>query len=214
MKKTILILLTTFFTVLLTFGQYDPKALTILDDMSNKFKTYTSFKAGFTFTLKNASANINEVSEGELQVRGAKYRIKLPKMEIINNGITVWNYMKEANEVNISSYDPADDEISPNKIYTMYKKGYKYSYIGDKVEGTKTYQIIELVPEDRKNRFFKVRLEINKVDKNIKNWKLFEKNGNIYEYSIKSFTPNTIGDDTPFNFDKAKYPGVEVIDLR
>ena len=177
-------------------------------------KAYSSFKATFTFTLKNTSASINEASQGELMVRGTKYRIKLPKMEIINNGTTVWNYMKETNEVNISAYDPADDDISPSKIYTMYKKGYKYTYIGDKVEAGKTYQMIELVPEDRKNRFFKVKLEINKLDKSIKNWKLFEKNGNIYDYSIKTFTPNTITDDTPFTFDKTKYPGVEVIDLR
>jgi len=214
MKKTILILLPVFFIVLFAFGQYDPKALTILDEMSNKMKAYSSFKATFTFTLKNTSASINEVSQGELMVRGAKYRIKLPKMEIINNGTTVWNYMKETNEVNISAYDPADDDISPSKIYTMYKKGYKYSYVGDRVEAGKTYQMIELVPEDRKNRFFKVKLEINKLDKSIKNWKLFEKNGNIYDYSIKTFTPNTIADDTPFTFDKSKYPGVEIIDLR
>ncbi len=214
MKKISLILLTAFFIVSTAFGQYDPKALTILDEMSNKFKTYSSFKATFTFTLSNASAKINEVSAGELMVRGSKYRIKLPKMEIINNGTTVWNYMKEANEVNISTYDPADDDISPNKIYTMYKKGYKYTYIGDKVEAGKTYQIVELVPEDRKNRFFKVRLEINKIDKSIKNWTLYEKNGNIYEYSIKTFLPNTVADDTPFTFDKSKYPGVEIIDLR
>ncbi len=214
MKKIILILLPVFFIVIVAFGQYDPKALTILDEMSNKFKTYTSFKATFTYTLKNASASINEVANGELMVRGGKYKIKLPKMEIINNGTTVWNYMQEANEVNISTYDPADDDISPTKIYTMYKKGYKYTYIGDRVEAGKTYQIIELVPEDRKNRFFKIKLEINKLDKSIKNWKLFEKNGNIYDYTIKTFTPNTISDDTPFTFDKSKYPGVEVIDLR
>ncbi|ABG59950.1 LolA family protein [Cytophaga hutchinsonii] len=214
MKKIILILLPVFFIVIAAFGQYDPKALTILDEMSNKFKTYSSFKATFTYTLKNASASINEVANGELMVRGGKYKIKLPKMEIINNGTTVWNYMQEANEVNISTYDPADDDISPTKIYTMYKKGYKYTYIGDRVEAGKTYQMIELVPEDRKNRFFKIKLEINKLDKSIKNWKLFEKNGNIYDYTIKTFTPNTISDDTPFTFDKSKYPGVEVIDLR
>jgi len=214
MKKTILLLLPVFFIALIAYGQYDPKALTILDEMSNKFKTYSSYKASFTYTLKNSTANINEVSSGELMVRGAKYRIKLPNMEIINNGTTVWNYMKEANEVNISTYDPADDDISPNKIYSMYKKGYKYTYVGDKVEAGKTYQIIELVPEDRKNKFFKVKLEINKLDKSIKNWKLFEKNGNIYDYSIKSFTPNTINDDASFTFDKTKYPGVEIIDLR
>jgi len=214
MKKSILILLPLFFAVLSASAQYDPKALTILDEMSNKFKTYTSFKASFTYTLKNANAGINEVAEGELTVKGSKYRLKLPKQEIINNATTVWTYMKDANEVNISTYDPSDDEVSPTKIYTMYKKGYKYTYVGDRVEGGKTYQIIELVPEDRKNRFFKVRLEINKADKSIKNWKIYEKNGNVYDYVVKSFTPNFAVDESAFTFDKTKYPKVEIIDLR
>lgn len=214
MKKIILVVLPFFLIAIIALAQYDPKALTILDEMSNKFKTYGSFKASFTYTLKNETAKINEIAEGELTVKGGKYRLKLPKQEIINNGTTVWTYMKDANEVNISTYDPADDEVSPTKIYTMYKKGYKYTYIGDKVEGGKTYQMIELIPEDRKNRFFKVKLEINKADKTIKNWKIFEKNGNTYDYVVKSFTPNVAVEDASFNFDKAKYPKVEVIDLR
>ncbi|MBC7450653.1 MAG: outer membrane lipoprotein carrier protein LolA [Cytophagales bacterium] len=214
MKKIILVLLPFFLIAIIAFAQYDPKALTILDEMSNKFKTYSSFKASFTYTLKNETAKINEVAEGEIMVKGSKYRLKLPKQEIFNNGTTVWTYMKVANEVNISTYDPSDDEISPTKIYTMYKKGYKYTYTGDKVEGGKTYQMIELIPEDRKNRFFKVKLEINKADKTIKNWKIFEKNGNTYDYVVKSFTPNVTVEDASFNFDKTKYPNVEAIDLR
>jgi len=123
-------------------------------------------------------------------------------------------YMKDANEVNISTYDPSDDDITPTKIYTMYKKGYKYAYMGEKTEAGKIYQLIELVPEDRKNRFFKVNLEINKTDKSIKNWKIFENNGNTYDYIVKTFTPNIPVEESLFTFDKSKYPGVEIVDLR
>jgi hypothetical protein len=37
--------------------------------------------------------------------------------------------------------------------------------------------------------------------------------GNKYLYTVKKFTPTEI-DDNYFAFDKSKYKGVEVIDLR
>lgn len=75
--------------------------------------------------------------------------------------------------------------------------------------------IVDLEPLDRKKtQLSKVRLVISKADKTIKSWKIFEKNGNRYDYVIKSFTPNKALEDKEFSFDKSKYPGVEVIDLR
>jgi outer membrane lipoprotein-sorting protein len=213
MKKNVFIWMFVM-VVQSVFAQYDPKAKAILDEMSAKFKTYTSYKATFTYSLKNANANLNESASGDILVKGNKYRLKLPKQEVINNGTTVWTYMADANEVNISTYDPTDDDVTPSKIYTMYKTGYKYSYIGDRTEAGKVYQMIELVPEDRKNRFFKIKIEIGKTDKMIKSWTLYEKNGNIYTYKVNTFTPNAPADDTQFTFDKTKYKGVEIIDLR
>ena len=44
---------------------------------------------------------------------------------------------------------------------------------------------------------------------------MFNKNnGNRYTYTIKNFSPNVPLDANTFNFDKAKYKGVKVIDLR
>lgn len=196
------------------FAQYDPKALEILDAMSKKYKEMSGFKAKFSFTLESPSSNINETSEGEITVKGAKFRLKIGGQEIYNNGTTVWTYVKENNEVNISDYDPADDEMNPAKIYSMYKKGYKYMLVEEKIEEGKTYQIIDLVPEDKNQQYFKIRLQINKTDYTLKSWKVFEKNGNRYLYSVKSFEPNLKLEDGSFNFDKSKYPKVEVIDLR
>ena len=81
-------------------------------------------------------------------------------------------------------------------------------------EGGQTYNVIELAPEDRSNQIFKVRLMINKKDNTLKSWKMFKNNGNRYTYNITKFNPNPTVDADTFTFDKSKYKGVKVIDLR
>jgi outer membrane lipoprotein-sorting protein len=73
---------------------------------------------------------------------------------------------------------------------------------------------IDLTPTDSKRTFFKVRLQIDKVNKQITNAVIFDKNGNKYTYTIKTFTPNVKVPESTFAFDAKKYPGVEVVDLR
>jgi outer membrane lipoprotein-sorting protein len=59
-----------------------------------------------------------------------------------------------------------------------------------------------------------VRLNIDKLNKQISNAVIFEKNGNKYTYTIRTFTPNVSVPESVFAFDAKKYPGVEVVDLR
>jgi outer membrane lipoprotein carrier protein len=213
MKKLLVVFGIFLFVVRFSAAQNDSKALAILDAMSNKYKEIPAFRAKFTYALENPNG-VNEVSEGEIVVKGGKFILKLGGQEIINNGTTVWTYMKESNEVNISDYEPDENDITPTKIYTMYKKGYKYLFLEEKLEAGKSYEIVDLVPEDKKNQFYKVRIEINKKDKSVKSWKVFEKSGNRYLYTVKSFERLNKVEDNVFSFDKTKYKGVEVIDLR
>lgn len=214
MKKIITLLLATFFITNALYSQYDDKALQILDGMSKKYKEIPSFKANFSYSLMSDVTGVKETSKGEILVKGGKFILKLANQEIFNNGTTVWTYVKESNEVNVSDYQPDENEITPTKIYTMYKKGYKYVFVEEKTENGKVYETVDLIPEDKKNQVFKVRIDINKKDKSVKGWKIFEKNGNRYVYNIDSFTPQTALSDNVFNFDKTKYKGVEVVDLR
>ncbi|KAA9339657.1 outer membrane lipoprotein carrier protein LolA [Hymenobacter busanensis] len=195
-------------------AQQDPKAAKILDQMSAKYQAMKAFKASFTQTLENQTAKVKENISGDIIVSGPKFRLKLNGQEVINNGQTMWTYMKSENEVNISDYDPDDQEISPSQIYTLYKKGYKYAYAGESKEGGVACDVIELSPEDHNNQVYKVRLNVSKADKSVKSWKMFKKNGNRYTFAIKKFEPNVPVDANTFNFDKAKYKGVKVIDLR
>ncbi|KUG07603.1 LolA family protein [Solirubrum puertoriconensis] len=214
MKKIVALLAIAVSSVQLAVAQQDPKATKILDQMSAKYQAMKAFRASFTQTLENQSAKVKENMNGDIIVSGPKFRLKLNGQEVINNGQTMWTYMKAENEVNISDYDPEDQEISPSQIYTLYKKGYKYAYAGETVEGGIPCDVIELSPEDHNNQVYKVRLNVSKKDKSVKSWKMFKKNGNRYTFAIKKFEPNPPVDATTFNFDKAKYKGVKVVDLR
>jgi outer membrane lipoprotein carrier protein len=195
-------------------AQKDPKAEQILNQMSAKYKTFKAFKAEFTYTLESANASVKDNFKGDIIVKGDKYFLKLAQQEVYNNGVTVWTYMREENEVNITDYAPDEDDVTPTKIYTMYKKGFKYVMSDENNENKALYYVIDLIPEDKTKQVFKIRITINKADSSIKKWKVFEKNGNRYNYAIAKFTPNPVVDDKAFVFDKAKYKGVQVVDLR
>lgn len=213
--KKILALLTLSVSLLSTASaQQDPKAGKILDQMSAKYQAMKAFKASFTQTLENDAAKVKENLSGDITVSGQKFRLKMSGQEVINDGKTVWAYAKAENEVTVSDNEPDEQEISPSQIYTLYKKGYKYSYVQEAKENGELVDVIELSPEDRTNQIFKVRMKVSKADKSVKSWQMFKKNGNRYTVKINKFTPNVPVDATTFNFDKTKYKGVRVIDLR
>ena len=214
MKKFVI---APFFLVFVncSFAQYDPKAYEILEAMSKKYKAIPAFEATISYTLSNETEKINEEVKGKITVKGDMYRLALKEQEVFNNGITVWTYLPEEKEVNIDSFDPAaDDNVNPSKIFEMYKKGYKYLYLQDRTESGVLCQEVDLVPEKKDAKYFKIKMMINKKDKGVQSFTFFEKTGNRYKYNITKFTPNAKIEDTYFTFDPKKYPGVTLNDLR
>jgi outer membrane lipoprotein-sorting protein len=213
MKNMILAFLAMILAVTVS-AQYDPKALETLDAMSKKYKTIPSFEANISYTLTNDVERISEEFKGKITVKGNKYRLALPEQEVINNGATIWTYLPEAKEVNIDNYDPNSEDVNPSKMHEIYKKGFKYLYLQDKQENGVMCEEIDLVPEKKDAQYFKVKMFINKKDKTIQSFTLFDKGGNRYKYTITKFTPNVKVEDTFFTFDAKKHPDVSVVDLR
>lgn len=213
MKKAFLTII-LLVLVKVTFAQYDPKALEILEAMGEKYKSMPTYEANFSYALTNDVEKINEQFKGKLTVKDDKYRISLPEQEVINNGMTVWTYLPEVKEVNIDNYDKNSGDINPLKIYEIYQKDFKYLYIQDKTEGGVMCEEIDLVPEKKDAQYFKIKLFIKKKDKVIQSLTMFDKGGNRYKYTITRFVADAKVSDSFFTFDPKKYPGVEVIDLR
>ncbi len=199
----------------LGFCQYDKVAEEILQRVENKYKSYKSFQADFTYTGEMAATDETETINGKITVKGSnKLVLDLKDQVIYIDGQTQWTHLVGDNEVDIMDFDPDEEEFTPNKMYDLYKRGFKYIFVEDITEGGNTYQVIDLVPEDRNKSFFKIKLFIHKGKDTIKAWRIMEKNGNKYEYRIKNFIPNVQVDDSFFKFDATKHKGIEVVDLR
>ena len=135
--------------------------------------------------------------------------------EIFNDGKLMATYIKETNEVNLQDFDPtATGDLDPTKIYTAYKKGFKYAFLKEAKEGAKSLEVVELTPTKKDSQVNKVQIAVNKADKSINSWTIFQKNGQEVTYKVNDFQPDVAVADTYFAFNAKQYPGVEVVDLR
>lgn len=57
-------------------------------------------------------------------------------------------------------------------------------------------------------------MKLEKATSIVKGWKIFERNGNRFTYTISNFKPNAPVSNSMFKFDKSKHPGVDEEDLR
>jgi outer membrane lipoprotein carrier protein len=199
-------------------AQNDPKAKGILDEVSKKTKTYKTISASFALSITDKDKKNTDKQEGNLMVKGSKYKVEIAGQTIISDGKTVWTYLKESNEVQINNAEANEDndKITPTNIFTIYEKGFKYEFV--KEETTKSgavIQQIKLFPLDpKKKNYHTAIISIDKAKKQITSMQVMMKDGSTSLYTVKKFTTNTEIADGVFTFDKAKYPKVEVVDLR
>jgi len=195
-------------------AQNDAKSNEILKSVSAKYKSYKSLSASFKLSRIDQKTKSSENFSGSILLSGIKFQFVLNNQTVLSDGTNTWTYLKESNEVQISEAKSSEGTITPTNIFTMYEKGFKTKFVGEKTISGSVVQQIELTPEDTKKNYFKILLNIDKKGQFVKEAKIFEKSGAILTYSIVKFTPNTAVTDNMFVFDKTKYAGVEVIDLR
>jgi outer membrane lipoprotein carrier protein len=193
----------------------DPAAKQVLDAVSSKFKTYKAVQSAFTLKVEDAKGKVQGVKTGTVYMKGPKYRVNITGQDIFCDGATIWTYDKASNEVTITQLDPSSSSITPQKLFTnFYDKDFLYKMNGEKKEGSKTLQEIEMTPTDKNKAFHKVYLLVDKKTQSIYSTKVLEKNGNKYSYTVNSLNGKANVTDAMFVFDKKKYPGVEEVDLR
>lgn len=214
MTRYITTLCLLLFTISSSFAQNDAKSKDILAKLSKNYRSYSSMSADITFTIDNKQENIKEVQKGKMLLKGDKFRIDFGDQLLITDGKTLWGYLKDMNEVTVSLYEPDPDELSPTNVFTIYETGFDSYYLNAAVLNGVPVHNIDLVPVDKDKPYFKIRLVIDQQKLQILQAIVFDKNGAMYTYAISNFAPNKALTDASFMFNKASYPGVEVIDMR
>jgi outer membrane lipoprotein-sorting protein len=198
-------------------AQQDQKAKNILDEVSTKTRTYKSISADFSFSLENKEMGINEKNDGSIKLKGQKYLVDLPGagVKVYSDGKTNWNYMKQGNQVTISTIEDTGSELmDPSSLFSIYEKGFTSKFVAEKNVGGKTVYQIELFPDKKEYDVSKITIEINKANMMIQSAQLFGTDGNIYGILVKKMEMDKDFNDSEFIFDAKKFPDVEIIDLR
>lgn len=198
-----------------SLGSSDPAAKKVLDAVSAQFKKFKTVQAAFTLKVEDAKGKLQGSKKGTVSMKGAKYRVSITGQEIFCDGKNVWTFDKSANEVSLTTLDPSGSGLTPQKLFTnFYDKDFLYKLNGEKKEGSRSLMEIELTPTDKNKNFFKVYLWIDKKLNTIYSTSILEKSGNRFSYTMNTMKGNANLSDALFAFDKTKYPGVEVVDLR
>lgn len=192
----------------------DNQSSALLNKLSKTYKTYKSVKAQFAVNIRNKQTNTSVKQSGTLFQKGKRFRVNMSGQEILCDGKTIWTYLEDANEVQISKFDAKAMDINPSEIFTIYEKGFMHKYAGQVTNGTKTLDVVELTPTDKNKGYYKVKLGIDKLANKVKEMSVYSKNGLITTYIITNFEPNVDINDSYFKFNAKDKPGVIEIDLR
>jgi len=210
MKKTGIFFLSLVISTV-TFSQQSEKAKTLLDKVATKMGTYKNMYIGFSQTLSNEDAGINEGDEppirGILNLQGQKYNLDYLGNTFIYDGKKLYVINNDEKEISISDGDLEDSDgfIYPSKLLTFYKEGYNYKMGELKNINGRKIQFVILNPIDSNSDIIKVELGIDAKTNHI--YKLIQTGSNSSKttFTITKFKSNQIISDKLFTFNKEKY---------
>jgi len=214
MKKILAILLV--FVPFCIFAQENPDATQAVKDFSQKMQTVKTINATFTFTLENLQEKITDTHQGKIIAKGNKYILEMMGMEIYFDGITKWQYIKEANEVTISKQTTSDGGFldDPSKLFKDYDKNFKSKFIGEHKDKNRTIYELDFFPKDLNLPYSAVKLQFDRNSLEPVLIRYQGKDGNNYIIKVKTFKSNLPVRDDRFTFEPQKHKGIEVIDMR
>lgn len=203
---TLLLLVLTF-----SISAQNQLAKEVLDKLSSTTESYENMSIDFEFIFENKSQEIRETQNGKIILENDNFKLELDNQIIFNDGETQWIYNSDINELQIIEHDSEDEMMNPDKLFKIYEKDYKYTYIGAESKNGERLHVIDLFPEES-NSFMKITLYINVIKNQLEKLILFDKNGGTYSYIINTFKSNSLTEPLDFNIDQ--YSDIEIIDLR
>jgi outer membrane lipoprotein-sorting protein len=205
MKKIVQIIFLLFICISAQ-SQKDKKARQLLDQVTQKIKTYNNIVIDFKYSLNNSKEKINQDSKGNVTMKGNMYVLNLMGVTKMFDGKKIYNINPEDEEITISKFDEKDETaITPSKMLTFFNKGYKCSWdILQEMKGKKV-QYVKLIPNNKKDQRKEILLGIDVATKNIYNLIEIGRNGTKTTLTVNSFKTNQTLDPNQFTFVASKY---------
>lgn len=187
-------------------AQNAEKAKKYLDDVANKVSAYKNISIDFKYSLKNEAENVEQSTKGDVYLKGDLYLLNLMGVTRLFDGQKIYTITPEDEEITISNAsDEEEGTITPSKMLTFYKEGYRYAWDKKLPVKGRSIQYIKLTPIDSNSEIKYVLLGIDANTKNIYHVIENGKNGAVTTLTVNSFKTNQPLSESLFTFDRSKY---------
>jgi len=202
---------------MVSHAQNSPQATQILNQVKENMLSEESWF--FDFELEIIFPELDpEVINGKLHQNGKKIRADLGDQILISDGQTIWTYIRDFNEVQISNYEKGMEDLflSPTAIVSIYESGeYDYQYSGKQNINGKNLDLVEFKPKQAgTSEYVKINLFLDMQNKVPYAVSISARNGTRYNLLIKSHQKAARHPAGTFSFNPSEFPGVEIEDLR
>ena len=196
----------------------DPEAKEMLKKIQAKYDAYKTVEFSFVLDIEIPDQP-KESQQGTLERQGDKYHFKLGTQEVFCDGKSIYLILHNNKEVLINNMpDPDEDNsvLSPQAIFNFYESdNFVFFLTGELVENGKRLQEITFKPLDRDHSdYAKLVLTVDKNASEIIRVKAYSKDASRYTLHIGKVKTNTGLVASAFSFNKDKFPGYYVEDLR
>jgi outer membrane lipoprotein-sorting protein len=207
MKKILFLLL----LLIATAVRADDRSAQILRRMTAAFEAYASYRIDFRASMEDVFDDV----PGTLTVSGERYLLDVYDSVVSFDGTTVYNYSKENREVILEKPDPGNTALfaNPPRMFRLYNSDFTHTFKGEVTRGGRTLAVVELTPRTA-GGYEAITLEIDRASGLPASIAYRMPGAGAVSLEIASITPNVEVNRATFVFDRAKHPGVEVIDFR
>ncbi len=204
MKKIIIFAMLSLFMLVAHTVCAADSPTAILDKAATKIKNGGGVNMNFTLSADGGSP-----VDGNMRMSGKKFCCSIEGVVTWFNGKTMWTYVKQNEEVNVTTPSATDvAKMNPYSLLSIYKTGYKAA-MG---KSTSIYYEIVLTREKQSGAFKKIVVRINKHNMQPV-YVHTETDKATTTIRVTSYKNERLGDSV-FTFNPKKYPDVDVIDLR
>ncbi len=202
MKKILLLAVLSVFALCISADNAGD-AKKILD----KTASVVSKKSGVQASFQISNGKIGHTS-GTIAVKGSKFNARTPQATVWFDGKTQWTYMKNTDEVNVTTPTKAQQlQMNPLTFINLYKKGYTLS-----VKTVDGKHEVHMKAQSKSSSIQEMYIVINKTT-NIPSQVRMRQKDAWTTVNISNFkaTPQS---DAIFTFNKKDFPSAEIVDLR
>lgn len=175
-------------------------------------KCVAALNAGGGVTASYSITSTQGDSKGTIAMQGNKFRLSSPDVKCWYDGKTQWSWSPMTNEVNITTPNPSDLQMT-NPLATVQHFKANFNMKNAKAKTANT-PVIKLTPKKKKDAVKTIWLYFDGSTSLLRTARFEMSDKSVYTIKITDYKHKSLPAST-FTFDKSQVPaGTEVVDLR